>query len=433
MSIFWRITALLLLLAGGLAHAQGGFNLAASLQPDRAATAHVQAQLVALAPQGVAAGAPLQLGLLLRHQPQWHTYWKNAGDSGLPTALRWSLPAGWEAGDIAWPTPQQIRVGDLLNYGYEGQVLLPVPITVGADFVPPADGQMEIGLQASWLVCRVECIPEDVELQLTLPVTPASTLWATQFALARQAQPLPLEAGQARVDVLPDGEHVTLHVDGLPPHVQGQNLAFYPEAANTFHHAAELGKDWSQQWQGPQWQATLPLSTLRGDTPSALDVVLGLPVEGSTVAEQPPAQSWRVHAPVYGQWQAAQQLEISPALAAALAANASNISNISNTATPPSSGNSGWLAALVGGVLGGLLLNLMPCVFPVLAIKLLGFARHGSDVQAQRVGGLAYTAGTVLSFVALGAPTTVQNIVTGAALLAIVAFTARPQKGAIAK
>ncbi|HET9206299.1 MAG TPA: protein-disulfide reductase DsbD domain-containing protein, partial [Burkholderiaceae bacterium] len=118
--------------------------MAWSQASDRVKTDEVQAQLVAHAPEGVAAGKPLWLGLLLRHAPQWHTYWKNPGDSGLPTTLAWKLPTGVSAGAIEWPTPQRLPIGPLMNYGYEGTVLLPVPLTVTSAFKPPALGEAEI-------------------------------------------------------------------------------------------------------------------------------------------------------------------------------------------------------------------------------------------------------------------------------------------------
>jgi len=99
-------------------------------------TERVRAELVAQAPEGVAVGKPLTLGLLLTHQPGWHTYWLNPGDSGLPTQLQWTLPPGVDAGEIAWPVPRRIPIGTLANYGYEGQVLLPVPMTVSRLFAP---------------------------------------------------------------------------------------------------------------------------------------------------------------------------------------------------------------------------------------------------------------------------------------------------------
>ena len=377
---------------------------------ERASTPHVQAQLVLQAPEGIAPGAPATLGVLLQHQPDWHTYWKNPGDSGLPTQLTWTLPPGLSAGAVQWPVPQQIRVGDLLNYGYEGTVLLPVPLQVAPDFVPDAAGQVQIGLHASWLVCRVECIPEEVQLQLQVPAAQSHAAFNTEFIAANARQPSVLSQLDAQMTVLPSGDRVALRVAGLPASAHGQELAWYPEAPDTLRHAAVLGQDWQQRWDGAVWHAELPLSEMRGTTPEALDLVLGLPVAGASVAEQPPAQAWRVRVPIQGQWQAAQQASMSPALAAALAANAEAAPDPvavgaaagAAPAAPSVLGASVWMA-LVGGVLGGLLLNLMPCVFPVLAIKLLSLARHGDNLRAQRLGGLAYTAGTVLSFVALGA------------------------------
>ena len=126
---------------------------------------------MAHAPQGVGPGKQVWVGLQLAHKPDWHTYWKNSGDSGLPTVLEWTLPPGITAGEIAWPTPHKIRIGTLANYGYEGTVLLPVPLTIGPDFkLPLLSNELEIKLKAMWLVCRKECIPEEGEFALKLPL-----------------------------------------------------------------------------------------------------------------------------------------------------------------------------------------------------------------------------------------------------------------------
>ena len=116
----------------------------------------LQAQLLAHAPRGVQPGQTFWLGLKIEHAPHWHTYWQNPGDSGLPTQLHWQLPAGLQAGEIAWPLPKKIPIGSLANYGYEGTLLLAVPVTVTPQFQPPLTGPLRIGLQAEWLVCRQE-------------------------------------------------------------------------------------------------------------------------------------------------------------------------------------------------------------------------------------------------------------------------------------
>jgi hypothetical protein len=120
-------------------------------------TPQVRAELVAHAPEGVAPGKPLWLGLKIEHQPHWHTYWKNPGDSGLPTTLNFTLPGGVQAGPVQWPTPGRLPIGPLMNYGYDGTLLLPVAVTVPAGFAAEA---LDIKLQAEWLVCKDVCIPE---------------------------------------------------------------------------------------------------------------------------------------------------------------------------------------------------------------------------------------------------------------------------------
>jgi DsbC/DsbD-like thiol-disulfide interchange protein len=172
-------------------------------------TPQVRAELLAYAPDGIESGKPVWVGLQLTHQPKWHTYWKNAGDSGLPTQLRWTLPEGISAGDIAWPAPQKLPIGNLANYGYEGTVLLPVPLTVSNGFKPGLLGkELEIKLSASWLVCKEVCIPEDGNFVLRVPVRGSFALHGATFEAARLAQPVAF-AGPATAAVAADGLALT--------------------------------------------------------------------------------------------------------------------------------------------------------------------------------------------------------------------------------
>ena len=136
--------------------------------------AHAQArrvdavQVELLARQAAAvAGQDFEAGLLIRHDPHWHTYWRHPGDSGLPTRLEWQLPAGWKTSDIHWPAPGRVLIGPLANYGYEGDVLLPVTISVPRD---ARAGPVELAVTAQWLMCKDVCIPGEARLTLTLPV-----------------------------------------------------------------------------------------------------------------------------------------------------------------------------------------------------------------------------------------------------------------------
>ncbi|MGF6528936.1 protein-disulfide reductase DsbD family protein [Variovorax sp. PvP013] len=357
-------------------------------------TPHVRAELVALAPDGVSPGAPVQVGLRITHQPHWHTYWKNAGDSGLPTELAWTLPPGLSAGEVAWPVPRKIPIGTLANYGYEGTVLLPVPLTVAPDFAPPAAlagaPSVDIRLKAAWLVCRQECIPEEGEFVLRLPVRGSTALDAGAFDAARAAQPVAL-AAPGRVEI--DGATLRIRLDGLPPEARGRSLELFPETADVIRTAATP----QQSWDGERWSATVPLADHRSASPAEMPVVVAL---AETDRRDGAPIAWRAVAPVAGAWPAtATPAAVPPALQAALAANAAAPSAPAPAPVPAG----GFVVALLGALLGGLLLNLMPCVFPVLAIKVLGFARHGGDRAGHRRAGLAYTAGVLLSFLALGA------------------------------
>ena len=367
-------------------------------------TPYVRAELIAHAPQGVAPGQPLWLGLHITHQPEWHTYWKNPGDSGLPTTLDWQLPAGLDAGEIAWPLPRKIPIGTLANYGYEGTVLLPVPVTVASTFAPgPLARDATIQLRASWLVCRKECIPEDGEFTLQLPIQGTTALHGATFDAAALAQPRPLLAGTAgavpdsHAQVGQDAQVLQFSVQGLPVALRGKQLDLFPETSEVIDNAAQ----WKQAWNGSVWTAQIPLSPQRSASPSLMPVVLA--EQSAAHATGPDTRTgYRAEIKVLGTWPpVAAAASVSPALEAALKANAAQAGG---SASPVTGASALTLsAALLGALLGGLILNLMPCVFPVLAIKVVGFTQHAQDRRAHRVSGLAYTAGVVLSFMLLGA------------------------------
>ena len=372
-------------------------------------TDQVQAKLLAHAPQGVpigqtpeaAAAQPVWVGLQITHAPEWHTYWKNAGDSGMPTELQWTLPPGVMAGDIAWPLPKKIPIGHLANYGYEGTVLLPVPLIITPEYKPGvlADA-LDVKLKATWLVCRKECIPQDGEFALKIPLRSSTALNGAAFDAALKSQPADV-AGAHQVALKDDGKRLAVRVAGLPVDVRGQPLELFPESPGVVVTAATPAKpgepvgarSWSQHWDGDVWTADVPVSPERADSPEKMTLVL---VAGE--------RGWRAEAPVAGAWPAlALPAGVSPALEAALKANANAGANAPPPAAPTAVPASTFVWALLGALIGGLVLNLMPCVFPVLAIKVLGFTQHADDRRAHRTSGLAYTAGVVLSFLALGA------------------------------
>jgi thiol:disulfide interchange protein/DsbC/DsbD-like thiol-disulfide interchange protein len=335
-------------------------------------TPQVRAELLAHAPEGVAAGRTVMLGLKIEHQPHWHTYWKNPGDSGLPTTLAFTLPAGFVAGDIEWPTPQRLPIGPLMNYGYEGTLLLPVALTVPAGF---SGDTLPVKLRADWLVCKDVCIPESGEFAIELPVRAATAGHAALFASAKAAQPTDVPGAQATAAL--QGSDLVVSIQGLPAAWQGRELVFMPETPGVIVNAAKP----VAAWQGGTWTARVPVDPQRTESPSAMPVVLA----GDGVAA-----GLRVTATVTTPW---------PPLAAPAPLPALGNAEVSAPAAAPP----GFWLAIGLALVGGLILNLMPCVFPVLSLKVLGFARDSGQRRALLAGGLAYTAGVVISFVALAA------------------------------
>jgi thiol:disulfide interchange protein DsbD len=353
-------------------------------------TEQVRAELIALAPDGVAAGKTLWLGLQLKHQPGWHTYWKNPGDSGLSTQLHWDLPAGLQAGDIEWPAPEKIRIGSLANFGYEGLVLLPVPVVVAKTFSAPAGDHLTIHLSASWLVCRQECVPQDGKFVLNLPLQGSSALHAAEFEQAHAAAPTP---GSGKMALRVSEQGLSLQVFGMPPAWRGKNISAFIETADIIETAqAPSSSDavGAQSWQADgSWNTRMPLSSLRSSSPGRLAFVFRLG-----------AQSLRFEGPVQGTWISQPQ----PLSANPIVTSAPPVAAVETSPSANDNATTIWLPAVLSALLGGLILNLMPCVFPVLAIKVLAFARPSQGgAGSHRAQGLAYTAGVVLSCLALGA------------------------------
>ena len=343
-------------------------------------TERTQARLVAWAPNGIRVGEAVQVGLLLEHAPDWHTYWKNSGESGLPTEIQWQLPAGSTAGPLQWPTPKKFKLGPLGNYGYDGQVLLSSPITVSQ--VPPGE-IWNIKMTANWLACRAECVPEFAELSLALPVASPWVKDRPLFETAQQQWPQD-RALNAEMQVINGA--LELVVANVPAPWVGQSLNAYPEVGNLI----VAGSDAQGLWKGSDFLISVPIHPDRDLSPEAVPWVLA---SADVPHGQPAAAGLRVQANLKGEWPPVQAVELNPALAKALARP---------PGPEPAASRLSWWSAMALAFLGGILLNLMPCVFPVLAIKVLAIAQS-DDRRMHRISGVTYTLGVVASFSALAA------------------------------
>jgi thiol:disulfide interchange protein len=344
------ITALAILFAqSAVAQTYQGKELVkASLQTDASA---------------VVPGKPFTAGLLLRMAPGWHTYWKFSGDAGLPTEIKWNLPPDWKVGEIQWPIPfKTIDPGDIQTYGYQDEVLLIQEIT------PPAKidvSTVKITAEANWLVCEKICIPGGSTLDLELPISTTGEPRNTDL-FARYRRLVPQNFPDAKIATANwSRSGGDLHLKVTSEQIANyQTIDFYPlPQGDTVvgHPAAESRKGNEITFKIPTESPNKNLSAMPGV------IVFSKFQNGND------RSAWQL-----------------PAAQIALAA------------TPIAEPSRGILTFLFFGFIGGFILNLMPCVLPVISLKIFGFIKHaGKDRQGVFRNGVAFIAGIFAWFVGL--------------------------------
>ena len=318
----------------------------------------VQARLVA-EDTAVAPGGGITIALEELIAPEWHTYWKNPGDAGAPTTIEWTLPPGWMAEAIQWPRPKRVPVGPLMDYGYEGKLWLLSRINAPADAKPGET--VTIKAAASWLVCKNICIPEERNLSITVPVGASAPdpAVAKDFADARALLPAPSP-----------WKIVYAHGQTLDLYVAAPSLvAARPKSADFFPARAGLIKNPAPQLVGFAKDG-LVLRLTPGNKVAA-------PVEGLLVLTSTDGS--------------VQALEVN--------AQAGTVPAAEFVAPAAAEGDLTLWLAILFAVLGGLILNVMPCVLPILAMKALALAQHGTEGRRES---FSYAMGAIVSFAALG-------------------------------
>ena len=367
------VAALLVLVAGAL---PGSSSAAAA----PTASDLVAAELVT-EPRAVEPGKPFTVGIRLSMKDGWHTYWRNPGDSGLATEIAWTLPDGFSAGPIQWPVPERIPVSHLVNYGYERETTLLVEVTPPAGLATGRN--VNLTATVSYLVCERECIPGEAKLAASLPSAASGAgggpdpATAYIFAAARDRLPKPAP-WPARIESA--GGVLRLRVDakGIGPDTVASAYVF-PMGETVIEHAAPQ----ALAFDADGFVLTLKASAF-ASAPPPPDMPGLLVITGPDGPDA--AKAYRIGTEPAAKPAAPREAAVSP-VAAAVAADLS---------VPA------VLGAALFAFLGGLVLNLMPCVFPVLSIKVLSLVTYsGRDRRAVRLSGLAYTAGVVASFLVL--------------------------------
>ena len=321
----------------------------------------VQATLLADT-SAIVPGKPFTAGLLLRMAPGWHTYWKYSGDAGLPTEIKWNLPPGWQVSEIQWPIPLKTNdPGDIQTYGYQDEILLLQEIT------PPAKmdrSPVKLSAQADWLVCERICIPGNAKLELELPTSTSAEPKNTDL-FARYRRLLPQNVPDSKSAALTwsrTGNDLRLKLTSEQI-TNYQNVDFFPLPPNN----TVIGHPSIESRKGSEITFKVPVESAGKDLSS---------MPGLVVFSKFPNSNDR------SAWQLGPSETI-------------------GSAQPPQTSR-GLLGFLLFGFIGGFILNLMPCVLPVISLKIFGFIQHaGKDRRVIFRNGLAFIAGIFVWFIGL--------------------------------
>jgi thiol:disulfide interchange protein/DsbC/DsbD-like thiol-disulfide interchange protein len=344
-------------------------------------TDNVKARLVSET-DGIGPGQSIWVALELDIRDGWHTYWRNPGDSGQATKLVWTLPAGFTAGDIVWTTPHRFVIDPLVNYGYAKHAMHLVKITAPKDLAASAS-PFALKAKAGWLVCSDVCIPESADLELKVPVKAAPGIdpsTAPLFSAARAD--LPTAAPASTAARIEDGRLILTLGQDWGATLEGvTTLSFYPYEDGAIEYAAPQTLE--------RHAGSIDLAMKLGYQPPKSGSVRGVLL--ATESGENITVPIEVSAPLAAGAPGALGAAAVPRFAAAKPAGV-------RTDTPA------LPMLMMLAVLGGLILNLMPCVFPVLSIKAIGLVEQArKHPAAVRTKGLVFAAGVIASMLALAA------------------------------
>jgi thiol:disulfide interchange protein DsbD len=344
---------------------------------------HLHVQLVAPS-STLVPGQAAQAGLYFKLEQGWHVYWKNAGDAGEPPHIKWTLPAGITGGPLQFPAPQRLPVGPLMDFGYENEVLFPFTLNAAGSAAP---GPATLHAHVDWLVCREVCIPGKADLEMVRTV-----------------------GGAAGTPIEPDAGLYARLADKLPKPLPADSKLGFVATAGGFKLTVETGHRETQAAFFPADQDVIDNPAPQKMTPTAKGFTLEIKKD-PTLAKAPDQLRGVI------ELSGGRAYEIAAAAGAPVAVKAdANAAGVEGPATAPSSSQavpvgsstantvaSQGLFRVIGfAFLGGIILNLMPCVFPVLFLKGLALVNSGNEERHRlRAHGLVYTAGIVISFWAL--------------------------------